>query len=384
MRHSTFLKKHRRFWHVIILMAIGYTVAQAQEGPQAPLGFEEYDPVSTLKVDEHILTRAKFPFIDIHSHQARMPTQDLSALLKQMDDLNMAIMVNLSGRGFTRDWEESTAHLKASIKSAEKVNPSRLVVFTNLVFSDFGSKDWTSKAVKQLEEDVKAGAKGLKIYKSLGFSGIKDEKGNRVPVNDVRLDPVWAKCGELGIPVLIHTADVASFWDPLDRYNERWLELKLHPGRKRGPNDPVPFDSLIAEQHDVFRKHPKTTFINAHMGWYPNDLKKLDSLLQAFPNMYVEFGAVIAELGRQPRTAYKFFLKHQDRILFGKDSWVPSEYTTYFRVLESEDEYFPYHKKYHAFWRMYGMGLPDEVLKKVYYKNALKIVPGLDKSLFPD
>lgn len=384
MRHSTFLKKHRRFWHVIILMSIGYTVAQAQEGPQAPLGFEEYDPVSTLKVDEHILTRAKYPFIDIHSHQARMPTQDLSALLKQMDDLNMAIMVNLSGRGFTRDWEESTGHLKASIKSAEKVNPSRLVVFTNLVFSDFGSKDWTSKAVKQLEEDVKAGAKGLKIYKSLGFSGIKDEKGNRVPVNDVRLDPVWAKCGELGIPVLIHTADVASFWDPLDRYNERWLELKLHPGRKRGPNDPVPFDSLIAEQHDVFRKHPKTTFINAHMGWYPNDLKKLDSLLQAFPNMYVEFGAVIAELGRQPRTAYKFFLKHHDRILFGKDSWVPSEYTTYFRVLESEDEYFPYHKKYHAFWRMYGMGLPDEVLKKVYYKNALKIVPGLDKSLFPD
>src|SRR5690606_41869987 len=122
-----------------------------------------------------------YPFIDIHSHQARMPTQDLSALLKQMDDLNMAIMVNLSGRGFTRDWEESTGHLKASIKSAEKVNPSRLVVFTNLVFSDFGSKDWTSKAVKQLEEDVKAGAKGLKIYKSLGFSGIKDEKGNRVP-----------------------------------------------------------------------------------------------------------------------------------------------------------------------------------------------------------
>jgi predicted TIM-barrel fold metal-dependent hydrolase len=197
------------------------------------------------------------------------------------------------------------------------------------------------------------------------------------------LQPVWKKCGELGIPVLIHTADVPSFWDPMDRYNERWLELKTHPGRRRDKNDPVPFDSLIAEQHYIFRTNPKTTFINAHMGWYPNNLKKLDSLMTAFPNMYVEIGAVIAELGRQPRSAKKFFEKYQDRVLFGKDSWVPSEYSTYFRVLETEDEYFPYHKKYHAFWRMYGMGLSDEVLKKLYYKNALAIIPGLDKSLFP-
>jgi predicted TIM-barrel fold metal-dependent hydrolase len=205
-----------------------------------------------------------------------------------------------------------------------------------------------------------------------------------VPVSDPRLQPVWQKCGELGIPVLIHTADVPSFWDPMDRYNERWLELKTHPGRRRGANDPIPFDSLIAEQHHIFRMNPKTTFINAHMGWYPNNLKKLDSLMIAFPNMYVEIGAVIAELGRQPRAAKKFFDKYQDRVLFGKDSWVPAEYATYFRVLETEDEYFPYHKKYHAFWRMYGMGLSDEVLKKLYYKNALRIIPGLDKSLFPN
>jgi predicted TIM-barrel fold metal-dependent hydrolase len=169
----------------------------------------------------------------------------------------------------------------------------------------------------------------------------------------------------------------------MDRYNERWLELKTHPGRRRGANDPIPFDSLIAEQHHIFGANPKTTFINAHMGWYPNNLKKLDSLMVVFPNMYVEIGAVIAELGRQPRTAKKFFDKYQDRVLFGKDSWVPAEYATYFRVLETEDEYFPYHKKYHAFWRMYGMGLSDEVLKKLYYKNALRIIPGLDKSLFP-
>ncbi|WP_247231976.1 amidohydrolase family protein [Telluribacter sp. SYSU D00476] len=360
-------------------------VAQTATRPEQPLGFEEYDPVSTLKVEEHVVRRAKFPFIDVHNHQMRMADQDVNHLVAQMDSMNMAVMVNLSGRGWYQEWNEGTAHLKGSLDNVKKNNQAkRLTIFTNLQFKGFGSSDWTANAVKQLEEDVKMGAKGLKIYKSLGFSGIRDDKGNRVKVNDPRLDPVWAKCGQLGIPVLIHTADVPSFWDPLDRYNERWLELKTHPNRKRDANDPAPFEDLIGEQHDVFRKHPKTTFVNAHMGWYANDLRKLDSLMQVFPNMYVEIGAVIAELGRQPRSGKKFFDKWQDRILFGKDSWVPSEYTTYFRVLETEDEYFPYHKKYHAFWRMYGLGLSDDVLKKVYYKNALKIIPGIDKSQFPN
>jgi predicted TIM-barrel fold metal-dependent hydrolase len=195
---------------------------------------------------------------------------------------------------------------------------------------------------------------------------------------------VWKKCGELGIPVLIHAADPKSFWDPMDSNNERWLELKTRPGRKRSDTDPAPWQQIIGEQHNLFRKHKNTNFINAHMGWYANDLQQLSQLLDEIPNMYVEIAAVIAELGRQPRFAKDFFIKYQDRILFGKDSWVPDEFPTYFRVLETTDEYFPYHKKYHAFWAMYGLDLPDEVLKKVYYKNALKIVPGLDKSLFPD
>ncbi|MGN7889019.1 amidohydrolase family protein [Dyadobacter sp. 22481] len=376
---------------VLLFLSVGMGItfsacAQQQSAPLAeqPLGFEEYDPISTLKVEEHPLKKAKFPFIDVHNHQYQMPSQDLKALVKEMDALNMGIMVNLSGRGWSQEWAEGTATLKGSLENVAKNEPKRIAVFTNLQFKGFGEKDWSAKAVRQLEEDVKMGARGLKIYKSLGFAGIKDDKGNRVPVSDPRLQPVWQKCGELGIPVLIHTADVPSFWDPMDRYNERWLELKTHPGRKRGLNDPIPFDSLIAEQHHIFKMNPKTTFINAHMGWYPNNLKKLDSLMIAFPNMYVEIGAVIAELGRQPRAAKKFFDKYQDRVLFGKDSWVPAEYATYFRVLETEDEYFPYHKKYHAFWRMYGMGLSDDVLKKLYYKNALRIIPGLDKSLFPN
>ena len=376
------MKKHFTFLYLLGSLT---AVAQTNGGQiEQPLGFEEYDPVSTLKVSEHRLTRSKYPFIDIHNHQYSMSNQDLSKLVAEMDALNMGVMVNLSGRGWSQQWEEGTTTIKGMLDNVKKNYPKRFMVFTNPELKGVGSPGYGERAAKQVEEDVKAGAVGMKVYKSLGFSGIKDTDGKRVAVSDPRLDHIWAKCGELGIPVIIHTADPKSFWDPLDRYNERWLELKTHAGRKRGNNDPVPFDSLMKEQHAVFARHPKTKFINAHMGWYPNDLRKLDSLMTRFPNMYVEIGAVIAELGRQPRAAKQFFVKWQDKILFGKDSWVPSEYATYFRVLETEDEYFPYHKKYHAFWRMYGMGLPDEVLKKVYYKNAIKLIPTIDKSQFPE
>jgi predicted TIM-barrel fold metal-dependent hydrolase len=141
---------------------------------------------------------------------------------------------------------------------------------------------------------------------------------------------------------------------------------------------------LIKQQHNLIKKHPRTNFIIAHFGWFANNLDYLGKLLDTYPNMNIEFGAVIAELGRQPRMAKKFFERYQNRILFGKDSWVPSEYSTYFRVLETEDEYFPYHKKYHAYWKMYGIGLSDEVLKKVYYKNAIRLIPGIDRTQFPN
>jgi len=212
----------------------------------------------------------------------------------------------------------------------------------------------------------------------------KDTKGQRIAIDDPRLDPVWEKCGQLGIPVLIHSADPKPFWSAQDSLNERWLELKTHPRRKRSDTDPAPWEQIINEQHNVFRKHPKTIFIAAHMGWYANDLGKLGNVLDEIPNMYVGIAAIIAELGRQPRMANRFFEKYQERVLFGKDSYQPDEFPTYFRVLESDDEYFPYYKRYHAFWKMYGLDLPDEILKKLYYKNALKIIPGLDKSLFPE
>jgi predicted TIM-barrel fold metal-dependent hydrolase len=341
---------------------------------KATMDFEKYDPVSTLVVPEHKVSKSKFPFIDVHNHQFSMPTMDLGTLTAEMDKLNMAVMVNLSG--------QSGEQIKKSVANIKTNHPKRFIVFANIDFKGIGEEGWSEKAAKQLEEDVKNGANGLKIYKSLGFS-VKDNKGNRVTVDDSRLDLIWQKAGELKIPVLIHTADPKSFWDPMDEHNERWLELATHAGRKRADDNPAPFETLIQEQHRMFKKHPKTTFIAAHFGWYPNDLAKLSGLMDAMPNIVVEFGAVIAELGRQPKMAKAFFTKYQDRILFGKDSWVPAEYATYFRVLETEDEYFPYHKKYHAFWPMYGMGLSDDILKKIYYKNALRIIPNIDKSQFP-
>jgi uncharacterized protein len=355
------------------LFLLFFVTACAQTS--SDMGFEKYEPKATLVVPEHKIAKAKFPFIDVHNHQFDMPTANLQKLVTEMDKLNMAVMVNLSG--------ESGNKIKRSVNNIKTNHPKRFIVFANVNFSGVGEASWGENAAKQLEEDVKNGANGLKIYKSLGFS-VKDNNGNRVTVNDPRLKPIWAKCAELKIPVLIHTADPKSFWDPVDEHNERWLEITTHPGRKRGANDPVPFETLIEEQHNLFKNNPATTFIAAHFGWYPNNLDKLGNLLDGLPNVVVEFGAVIAELGRQPRMAKKFFEKYQDRILFGKDSWVPEEYATYFRVLETEDEYFPYHKKYHAFWAMYGMGLSDSVLKKVYYKNALRIVPNIDKSQFPE
>lgn len=349
-------------------------ISFSNEAQSQNMSFEEYNPVSTLKVPGKEVKSAKFPFIDVHGHQYQMPTQDLSLLIADMDKLNMGIMVNLSGGSGER--------LKGAVASIKKNYPNRFAVFANVDFDGVGTPGWSEKAVAQLEADIKNGAKGLKVFKSLGLRNT-DVSGKRLAVDDPRLSAIWEKCAELGVPVLIHSADPKSFWDEVNADNERWLELKTHPRRKRSETDPAPWEQIIGEQHRMFKNHPNTRFINAHMGWYANDLGTLANLLDNIPNMYVGIGAIIAELGRQPRNAHNFFVKYQDRILFGKDSWKPEEFPTYFRVLESDDEYFPYHKKYHAFWAMYGLDLPDEVLKKVYYKNALKLIPGLDSSLFP-
>lgn len=361
-----------------------------QSASSQTMSFEEYEPISTLVVPEHIVTHAKYPIIDVHSHHWRLTPGYLDSVVADMDKLNLGVLVNLSGRGFAlisnpqkRDLAAEEKFFVGGMKNIAAVCPGRMVTFTNISYVGIDEPGWTEETVKQIERDIKLGAVGLKIYKDLGLT-LKYKNGSRVPVDDPKFDPIWAKCGELGVPVLIHSGEPAAFWKPKDRFNERWLELKQKPNRYRDPTEYPPWQQVMQEQVNIFAKHPETTFISAHMGWRANDLESLGKLLDAHPNMYTEIGAVLAELGRQPRHARQWFIKYQDRILFGKDLWRPNEYRVYFRVLETSDEYFDYYRKRHAFWKMYGLALPDDVLKKLYYKNALKIIPGIDATRFPD
>jgi predicted TIM-barrel fold metal-dependent hydrolase len=338
------------------------------------MSIEEYDPKSTLVVPEHPVKRAKYPFIDVHNHQYGLTPESVDKLVADMDSINLRIMVNLSG-GYGERLKENIAILKSRYKD-------RFVVFANMDFSGIDDPDYPQKVANQFEQDLKNGAQGLKIFKNFGMD-LKDTKGQRIHVDDPRFEKVWEVCAKWKVPVLIHTAEPWSFFQPQDRSNERWLELKQFPQRARPPNRYPTWETLMAEQHHLFASHPRTIFINAHLGWLGGNLGELGRLMDQMPNMYTEIGAVLAELGRQPRFARQWFIQHQDRVLFGKDVWEPTEYYYYFRVLETADEYFDYYRKRHAFWKMYGLDLPDDVLKKLYYKNALRIIPGLNAAGFP-
>jgi predicted TIM-barrel fold metal-dependent hydrolase len=325
-----------------------------------------------------MVPRAKYPTIDFHGHpQGLLGSQDgLTTLGNAMDSLNVRMMISADNMSGDR-LKTTLANVKASDRMKERVR-----ILAGINFQNVGP-GWADRAVKQLEADVAAGAIGVgEISKSLGIS-IKKPDGSRLKIDDPELDPIWDACARLNLPVFIHTADPQEFFKPIDYTNERWLELALF-GDRRYPQDRFPsFEELSTERDNMMRKHPKTKFVVAHMAWYANDLGKLSKMLDEFPNMYTEVGAVLYDIGRQPRTAHDFFVKYQDRILFGKDSFQPEEYPYYWRVFETNDDYFDYYRDYHAFWKLYGIGLPDAVLKKVYYQNALKLAPGIPQAGWP-
>lgn len=343
-----------------------------------PPSILDYRPKSQLVTQNHLVPRAKYPAIDFHGHPQGLlsNTKGLDSLGTAMDQLNVRLMIsadNMSG--------DRLASTETSVKGYAKLK-DRVWILAGINFNNVGP-GWAEKAVAQLEQDVKNGAVGVgEIPKSLGIS-IKKPDGSRLKIDDPELDPIWDACARLHLPVFIHTADPQEFFKPIDYSNERWLELSLFPDR-RYPQDRFPsFEELSQERDNLLKKHPKTTFVVAHMAWYANDLGHLAKMLDDYPNMYTEVGAVLYDIGRQPRGAHDFFVKYQDRILFGKDSFQPEEYPYYWRVFETNDDYFDYYRNYHAFWKLYGIGLPDEVLKKVYYKNALKITPGLPQTGWP-
>jgi predicted TIM-barrel fold metal-dependent hydrolase len=321
---------------------------------------------------------AKYPAIDFHGHPQGLinSSEGLASLGASLDSLNVRLMVsadNMSGDRLQR----TLAAVRASPQMKDRVR-----VLAGISFQNVGP-GWAQKAIAQLEADVAAGAVGVgEIGKGFGLSTRKPD-GSRLKLDDSELDPIWDACARLKLPVFIHTGDPEQFFHPVDNTNERWLELALFPER-RYPQDRFPsFETLITERDNLFRKHPKTTFVTAHLGWQANDLARLGKLLTEMPNVYTEVGAVLYDIGRQPRVAHDFFITFQDRVLFGKDSFQPEEYPYYWRVFETKDDYFDYYRGYHAFWKLYGIDLPDAVLKKVYYQNALRITPGLPQTEWP-
>ena len=368
----------------LIISGLSYYIITVIQKKNNLMDIGEYSPKSTLVVDENKIYRSKFPFIDVHSHHWDMPIQDLSTLVSEMDSLNMAYLINLSGSGlatFFGKQDLMEKNLTSSIKNVKENFPKRFGVFFNINFNRIDDENFKRNTTLLINDAVNQGAIGLKVYKNLGLN-LRDSKGQRVPVDDERLSFIWEECAKLNIPVLIHSGEPKAFFDPIDKFNERWLHAREKPNSFRSSDQYPAFDKVMLEQHNMFRKHSKTTFINAHFGWYANDLSKLSKILDELQNVSVEFGAVINELGRQPRAAKKFFIEYQDRILFGKDIYKKDEYYIYFRVLETSDEYIQYYRKRHGLWRLYGMGLPDDVLKKIYYENALKMFPSIDRSLF--
>jgi predicted TIM-barrel fold metal-dependent hydrolase len=345
--------------------------------PQLPApSILDYRPRSTLVVPAHPVPRAKFPAIDFHGHVSSLlaNAEGISRLAAALDSINVRVIIaadNASGERLQR----AMAAINATPKLKDRVR-----LFTGVDFRNVGP-GWAEKAVAQLRADVAAGAVGIgEVGKGLGLS-IRKADGSRLRIDDPDLDPIWAEAARLRLPVFIHTADPQEFFkDTIDYTNERWLELALFPQRRYPPEEFPSFEQLMKERDNLFRRQPRTIFVTAHMGWHANDLARLGKLLTEMPNVYTEVGAVLYDIGRQPRAAYDFFVKFQDRILFGKDSFQPEEYPYYWRVFETRDDYFDYYRDYHAFWKLYGIALPDAVLKKVYYQNALKITPGLPQT----
>jgi predicted TIM-barrel fold metal-dependent hydrolase len=332
---------------------------------------KDFEPRSMAHLAAHDVPRARFAAIDIHNHvndAGGIHGQEVPAgdVIKVMDRANVKKIVILTGM-----WGDQ---LQAVLDKMVKPYPDRFVVFTQIDWSRIDDSDFSAEMVKQIDDAVRRGARGLKVLKDLGLS-VRDKSGKLVAIDDPRLDPIWEECGRLRIPVAIHSTDPEAFFTPTDKYNERYEELMHNPSWSfYGPQFPSK-EKLLEERNHVFARHPRTTFIALHVANWPENLDRVSMWLRMFPNMVVEFGAREAELGRQPRRARQFFVEFQDRILFGTDS-EPDErmYANYFRWLETGDEYFDYwDAPGQGRWKIYGMELPDTVLEKVYHANAERI-----------
>ena len=337
------------------------------------LRLSEFRPRSELVVDAHPVERARFPAIDAHNHLGYCRTpEDVTRTVAEMDAAGVKAMIDLDGNVFRP--------LADELRLVRDAHPGRFCVLTALPWQDEMAEggDFGARLAARLRQAVREGARGLKIFKELGLRH-RDAAGRLVMPHDERLAAVFAACGDLGVPCLYHVADPRAFFRPLDRFNERYEELLAHPDwHFYGPEFPA-FEDLIASLYRLIEAHPGTTFITAHVGCHPENLGFVSQMLDRHPNMYTDFSARIAELGRAPYSAREWFLRYADRIVFGTDTTprIPM-YQTHFRFLETKDEYFDYSPGAEippqGRWRIYGVYLPDEVLRKVYHDNAAALL----------
>lgn len=382
---------NRRDWLTsLAALAAAPEVGNAQQQAKTPLALSDYEPESMLHVPETKVERPRFPVIDAHAHlsssaplgkeggpkHAATPEEVLAV----MDRKNIRMMVNLTG-GYGQA-------LVDTIRYWHTPHPDRFLVFTEPCWNRAAEPGYPRFQADELERARQAGARGLKILKTLGlYLRENTTTGPLVKVDDPRFDPMWDAAGALKMPVAIHTSDPEAFFLPIDRFNERWEELHAHPTWSFHGKDFPSNKELMEARNRVVARHPRTQFMLLHVGNSEN-LPWVSEWLDRYPNAHVEFSARIGELGRQPRTARKFFDRHQDRILFGTDAiprghqypqqvFCDELYEIYYRFLETEDEYFDYAPARippQGRWRIYGLGLPEPILRKVYHQNAAALL----------
>ena len=336
-----------------------------------------YTPVSRLITKTTLIAKPRFPVIDAHNHifgdsDGSWEEHPATELLDVLDAAGVRVFVDLDG-----GWGEDRLH--AHLDMYKNAAPDRFVMYGGVdwsAWSEHGDHfgEW---AAQRLRAQARRGAQGLKIWKGLGLN-VRDHRNMLVSPDDPRLDPIWATAGELGWPVIVHVADPVAFFDPLDQNNERYEELSQHPDWYF-PSPPYPsFLSVVNAMANVVARHAQTTFIGAHVGWYSENLAWVGQLLDRCPNFNVDIGARISELGRQPYSARRFLIRYADRVVFGTDQGASTAwYSTYYRFLETDDEYFPYgvsHIPAQGRWHICGVFLPDDVLEKIYFTNAARLI----------
>jgi predicted TIM-barrel fold metal-dependent hydrolase len=345
---------------------------------------EEFQPRSALVAKQSFVDQPRFPVVDAHNHLAEpfgggWDRKPPSQLLDILDQANVQLYIDLDG-----GWGEDT--LNFHLNHFKAFAPNRFKIFGGVDWDQWPVKGNTfpNWAANRLRIQKERGAEGLKIWKNFGLT-VRDQRGELAAVDDPRLDVIWHTAAELNLPVIIHVADPVAFFEPLDANNERWEELNNHPDWHFPSTSFPPFLDIVNAMARLIEGHPATTFIGAHVGCYAENLSWVSQVLDRCANFYVDISARIGELGRQPYSARRFFLKYADRILFGLDLGPElAAYRLQYRFLETDDEYFSYNTSpipLQGRWYVHGLYLPDDVLEKIYLRNFTKIFPDVRISL---